>query len=229
MTVTKGPLGSPLPVGKTFPVLKNQTTGAGVDKHQFGVDADGILIWVEVLSVTGSVDVIVDTLGDDAADKNVITFPSITSPTAEPIYRSAVNIQSTIRVTVNYTGSCEYNVRARGISRGGAGADDAPLVVETDFSPLLVTNPTITNIILTTAGAEQAVVLPSSVKRYQFQAENKARLQYAFISGESDLTYFTVFPGNTEEEAEINEDAAQITIYLQSNKDSTPVQFKIWT
>lgn len=226
MTVTKGPLGSPLPVGKTFPVLKNQTTGAGVDRHQFGVDADGVLIWVEVLSVTGSVDVVVDTLGDDGAVANVITFPSITSPTAEPIKRSAVNIQSTIRVTVSYTGSCEYNVRARGISRGGAGADDAPLVVTTDFTPVLVTNPQVQNIILATAGVEQAVALPSGTKRFRFQATNLAKLDYAYAAASSNL--FTVFAGNTEEEADIDENAS-LTLYIRSNKNNTPVQLVIWT
>jgi len=224
MVVAKGPLGSPLPVGKTFPVLKNSPTAAGSDTHQFGVDADGVLVSVNVISVTGSVNVVVDTLGNED-ERNVITFPSITSPTAEPVIRTAVNILSTIRVTVSYTGSCEYEIRARGISRGGAGADDAQ--IEVDLTPLLVTNPTIQNFILTTAGAEQAVVLPS-VKRFRFQALNTAKLQYAYISGESGTTFVTVFPTNTEEETNINSDAS-LTLYLQSNKDNTPVQLIYWT
>lgn len=235
MTVTKGPLGSPLPVGKTFPVLSNSPSGAGEDTHQFGVDADGVLISVVVLSVTGSVNVVVDTLGKED-ERNVITFPSISSPTAEPVIRTAVNILSTIRVTVSYTGSCAYEIRARGISRGGAGANDTVLTVDfapdatlpIDLTPLLVTNPTIENIILTTAGAEQAVAFPSGTKRFRFQAVNTAKLQYAYILGDSGTTFMTVFPGNTEEEENIDE-LASLTLYLQSNKDNTPVQLLFWT
>lgn len=227
MTVTKGPLGSPLPLGKTFPVLANETTGAGVDVHKFGVDADGILISVDVFSVTGTIDVKVDTIGnDDESVRNVITFPSIISPTAEPEIRTAVNILSTIRVTVTYTGICSYQVRARGIGRGAAGADDAPLVVEVDVDPLLVSNPQIQNLTLTTAGAEQAVALPSGTKRFRFQATIHAKLSYAYVPLSSD--FFTVFPFNTEEEDDINSDS-NLIIYLKSNKDSTPVQLLIWT
>jgi hypothetical protein len=228
MTVTKGKVGSPLPQGKTFNVLKNNALAAGEDTHKFGVDADGILIWVEVFSVTGTVDVVVDTIGEtDSNYKNVITFPTISSPTAEPLERTAVNILSTIRVTVNYTGSCDYAIRARGISRGGAGADDAPLTVEVDFDPLLVANPQIQNLTLTTAGAEQAVALPLGTKRFKFQAENDALLQYTYVANQSGTAYITVWPGNSEEETDIDEEAV-LTIYVQSNKNNTPFQLLVW-
>lgn len=224
MTVTKGTLGSPLPVGKTFPVLKNVTTGAGEDTRKFGVDADGVFFWVNVQAVTGTVTIQIDTIGEDDTDyKPVHTFV-ISSPTAEPEEYAAVNILSTIRVTVTYTGSCEYSIRARGISRGGAGADDAPLTVTTDFTPVLVVNPTIQNLILTTAGAEQAVVLPL-VKRFKFQATNDALLQYAYVANSSEVV--TVWPGNCEEEYDIN--SVNLTIYIKSNKDNTPLQLVMWT
>lgn len=228
MTVTKGPLGSPLPLGKTFPVLTNQALANAVDTHKFGVDADGILISVDVFSVTGSVTVKVDTIGDDESVREVILFPAITSPTAEPEVRTAVNILSTIRVTVTSTGgTCSYQVRARGISRGAAPADDAPLTVTVDLDPVLVSNPQIQNLILTTAAVEQPVVLPSGTKRFQLQAENTARLRYSYVA--NDVVYWTIFPGNTEEEDNIDEDATALTLYLQSNKDNTPIQIKIWT
>lgn len=224
MSVTKGPTGSPLALGKTFPVLKNQPLAAGTDVHKFGVDADGILIWVDVFSVTGSVTVTVDTIGDNDT-RTVIGPLVISSPTAEPLIRTAVNILSTIRVTVSYTGSCDYIIRARGISRGGATADDAPLEVEVDLGPVLVNSPTIQNINLTTAGEEQAVVL-ASVRRFKFQALNAAKLDYAYVPLSSES--FTVFPGYVEEESNIN-DTANLTIYMKSNKDNTIVQLLSWT
>lgn len=227
MTVTKGPLGSPLPLGKTFPVLTNQPVAAGTDVHKFGVDSDGILISVDVFAVTGTVTVSVDTIGNDDSVRNVISFPGINSPTAEPEIRTAVNILSTIRVTVTYTGACNYQVRARGISRGAAGADDAPLNVTVDVDPLLVTNPQTINDILTTAGAEQPVVLPLGVKRFKLQAVNTAILDYAYSALNPDR--FTVFAGNTEEENYIDEDAPQLTLYIKSNKNNTPIQLLCWT
>lgn len=223
MAVTKGQVGSPLPVGKTFNVLKNSTSQAGEDVHEFGVDADGILISVVVTSVIGTVDVKVDTLGKDD-ERRVITFPSISSPTAEPVIRTAVNILSTIRVTVSYTGSCNYHIRARGISRGGAGADDAQL--EVDLSELTVTNPTISNITLTMANTEQAVVLPAGTKRFSLQARNDARLQYSYISGQSDTVFETVWAGNSLDEQNIDNDS--LTIYIQSNKTGTILELRTW-
>lgn len=225
MTVTKGPLGSPIPVGKTFPVLSDAPIASGSASRMFGVDADGILVSVFVPNVTGSVDVIVDTLGEDGSERNVITFPSITSPTAELVFRTAVNILSRIRVTVNYTGSCEYQIRARGISRGGAAADDAPITV--DLSPLTVTNPSISNVTLSLANTEQAIVLPAGVKRYSLKARNDARLQLSYISGESNVEFWTIWAGNVETEDVIDKDS--LTLYIQANKDSTILEIKSWT
>lgn len=226
MTVTKGPTGSPLPQGKTFPILKNAPTSAGEDTHKFGVDADGIMVWVEVFSVTGTVSVTVDTLGENDSNSDTVIGPLVfSSPTAEPVKSTAVNILSTIKVTVTYTGACDYAIRARGISRGGAGADDAPLTVTTDFTPLLVANPQIQNFILTTAGDELAVALPS-VKRFKFQAVNDAMLSYAYEPLATDI--ITVWPGNSEEETDIDETAG-LTLYIKSNKDNTPVQILAWT
>lgn len=227
MTI-KGPLGSPIPPGKTFPVLKGSPTSAGSADYKFGIDADGILVSVFVPLVTGAVNVIVDTLGDDGSERRVITFPSITSPTAELVFKTAVNILSTIRVTVTYTGSCEYQIRARGIGRGGAAADDVPLNIDVDVSALTVLNPQIQNILLTTAGDELAVVLPIGTKRFKFQAVNDSLLKYSYLLGQSNSVYITVWPGNSEEETNINALAA-LTLYVNSNKDNTPVQLLAWT
>lgn len=209
-----------LPQGKERLILDLTTTGAGSESAQFGVDADDLIISLFVESITGTLDITVETIGLDNQTATVATFPQVSAPTANLILRKTSGILDKVRITATYSGICDFEVRVRGIGVGDISSGDV------DFDPLLVTNPSIQNITLVTAGVEQAVTLPAGTKRFRFQATNKATLQYAYTPLATEL--MTVFPVNTEEEDDINQDAV-LTLYIRSNQNATPIQVIAWT
>ena len=219
--------GSPLPEGKTLPLLDTVKAGADTEVVNFTLDSNGLLLAVYVESITsGQLTVIAETVGEDGQVAEVITFNPFTSNSTQLEFKTAVNMLSRVRVTAICTGACQYRVWARGIGRGGTLSDDATAPV-INLSQLTVTNPTITNVTLGSAGTEQSIALPANSKRLYLKTPEDAKLQFTYSAGQSGTSYITIPMGCNYTEQNI--DRPSTTVYLQSNKTGTIVQVLSWT
>lgn len=108
-----------LPTGKERLVISEIQSTAGSKTVELGVDADTVIVSLFVTSVSGDLNVTVDTVGG-AGSVQVISFPTISSPTADLLIRKAAAIMDRIRITATYTAGVEYEVRVRGVSTGEA-------------------------------------------------------------------------------------------------------------
>lgn len=110
----------PLPRGKVRTVIDDSPTSGGSRSESFPIDADSILVSLFVESVSGSLDVSVKSFTESGKEIEVITFPTITSSTANLVIKKAAAVMSNIRIDASYTDAVTYEVRARGISIGEA-------------------------------------------------------------------------------------------------------------
>jgi len=103
--------------GKERLVLKQAPIAAGAETVSLGIDADSVIVSLYVLTVSGTLDVKVRTIGGDGS-LEVISFPTISSPTTDLVIKKAAVILDRIEVTATYSAACDYEVRVRGISTG---------------------------------------------------------------------------------------------------------------
>lgn len=89
-----------------------------------------------------------------------------------------------------------------------------------------VSSPTIQNIPAADKNTQYSVVIPVNTSRFTLQTREAAVLQVAYISGETDINFFTIGYGvcYTEE----NLDGSGITLYFQANKDGAVVEVLSW-
>jgi hypothetical protein len=118
-----------LPQGKERLAIKEAPTAAGSKVVEFGVDADTVILSLYATSVSGDLDVTAETLGGEGSVE-VISFPTISSPTTDLLIKKAATSMDRIRITATYTDGCDYEVRVRGIGTGATsvqilGAQDA--------------------------------------------------------------------------------------------------------
>lgn len=99
-------------------------------------------------------------------------------------------------------------------------------IVSTGFD-VRVTTPTISNVLLTTANTEVSHALPASTKMFLMQNRGNGRIQLSYTSGQSGITFVTIWPGNIKWIDTINPSAV-ITIYMQSNLASQTVEIESW-
>jgi len=90
-----------------------------------------------------------------------------------------------------------------------------------------VRTPEIFNVPATVAGTEYTILIPSTAKRYEFRARGNAKLQYAFVSGDTNVKYLTLTAGNTKYEENLNLNGNML-IYFQSNKANETIEVLIW-
>lgn len=87
--------------------------------------------------------------------------------------------------------------------------------------------PTIQNIVALSANTEYNFTIPKGTKKYRFRVRGDARLQYAFTVGGSSTIYVTVYPGNNEEESDVNITADKI-IYFMTSKANQSIEVITW-
>lgn len=110
---------SPLPVGKTTPLLVVSTPETNTWEITFSLDADSVLLSLYVGSLSsGQLDVTAYAVADEGKEVSIIEFPTITGPTANLLLRKAAISLSRVRVLVTATGPATIDLRARGISSG---------------------------------------------------------------------------------------------------------------
>jgi hypothetical protein len=109
----------PLPVGKTTPLLRVDQPTVGEWDIKFTLDADSVLLSLYVGSLaSGSLTVTAYAVADEGKEVEIVTFPTITGPTANLLLRKAAVSLSIVRVHVASTGLATLDLRARGISAG---------------------------------------------------------------------------------------------------------------
>lgn len=84
------------------------------------------------------------------------------------------------------------------------------------------TNTKITNLTLTLANTEYSHVLQNKLRQLIIRSREDARLQIAFVSGESSTKFFTVRGGNALILADVDFNGE--TLYLQANKTNSTVE-----
>jgi hypothetical protein len=120
MTSLKTRTSSPLTLGKELQVFDETVTAAGSKTETFSIDAESVLISLYIGATSGDVDVSAFTVGRDGQEVEVITFPTISSPTSELLLRKAASALQRVKIVVSYTDACSFNIRARGVSAGAA-------------------------------------------------------------------------------------------------------------
>lgn len=116
-------IGSPLGPGKTSIVFKETAFQAGTAEVLLAIDCDSVLVslWVESIS-SGSLTVQAFTTVDDSGTKDVeiISFPVVTAPTVNLLLEKAALSMSLVKIRVTATGTCAFDIRAKGITAGEA-------------------------------------------------------------------------------------------------------------
>ena len=87
--------------------------------------------------------------------------------------------------------------------------------------------PVITNVSLPTASTQYSVTLPSTTKRFYIKLRGDAKMQIAFISGQTNTNYVTISPGSTYKEENLTL-TGSLTIYLQTTKNSQVLEVLSW-
>jgi hypothetical protein len=109
----------PLPVGKTTPLVRQETAADGVWEATLTIDSDSVLLSLFVSSLaSGNLDVVAYTFAEAGKEAEIITFPTIVAPTSELLLRKAAATLSNIRVVVTATGLATFDLRAKAISAG---------------------------------------------------------------------------------------------------------------
>jgi len=91
------------------------------------------------------------------------------------------------------------------------------------------TTPSIQNVTILTANIENMIVLPLNTKRFQIRVRDSiAKLQLAYVLGDSSLNYITVPRGCNYSEENLNLTTLSRVLYLQSNKNNTIIECVVW-
>ena len=98
--------------------------------------------------------------------------------------------------------------------------------INTTVSLSSLTAPVIANIPLILANTEYSYTFPTNTKKFRLNVRGNAKLQFAFISGNTNTQYISVFPGNSHEETGLN---IASTIYFQSNKANEVIEILSWS
>jgi len=90
------------------------------------------------------------------------------------------------------------------------------------------TTPQILNVSAPLANNEYSFTIPANAKSYEVSCRGTARIQYAFISGQSGTNYKTIHAGYAEPEEGLNRNTA-LNIYFRVNKPNQIIEVKVWS
>lgn len=106
--------------GKEIQLLDITSVGAGSEEVTFNIDSESVLLSLYVGSVAGDLTVTAYTIGSDGQETEIISFPTISAPTAELLLRKAASTLQKVKVTCTYSGATSFNLRARGVYAGAS-------------------------------------------------------------------------------------------------------------
>lgn len=97
-------------------LARETATGAGEFEQIFVLDSDAIVVSLFVESVVGTLTVTMQTLDGESNWAEIITFPTISSPTANLLLRKSTLALGRLKLVVTYTDACSYVVTGKGIT-----------------------------------------------------------------------------------------------------------------
>ncbi len=89
--------------------------------------------------------------------------------------------------------------------------------------------PYVLNIAAPTANTEVTVTIPANAKKYILKPRYTARLQVAYVSGESGTNFFTVDPHCFYSESTLTVPPTGLDLYIQSSVASQVLELIYWT
>ncbi len=118
MSIVTKPRAS-LEPGREIRVFSEAVVGPGIRSESFSISSDSVLVSLFVKSIdSGTLIVTVFTVGTDGQELSVIQFPVITAPSIDLLLKKAATTLTKLRIDVTYTGDCEFEIRAKGLSGG---------------------------------------------------------------------------------------------------------------
>lgn len=111
-------VGTLLQAGKTITVLAETTLSAGSQSRTFTIDSDTFQTSLFVSSITGQLDISIYTVTQEGREKQVISYPTILTPSTELSLKRAASSMGVVRVVAIYTGACSFELKAKGLSNG---------------------------------------------------------------------------------------------------------------
>ena len=102
-----------------------------------------------------------------------------------------------------------------------------PLPVEATINTGSTGNPHIYNVEALTSGVEYSQLLPDNTTQFLIKARNNAKLQLAYLMGQTSNSFLTVTPGNMYVVEAVK--LVGKTVYFQANKNDTTVEIVAWT
>lgn len=107
--------------GQATSVFDGTVTGAGVLERRETLEADTVLVslWVRSLPA-GSLTVRVYTYTTTGEETEVLAFPVVSAPTVDLLLRKAALAMGNLRIEVTHTGTCTFQLVAKGLATGEA-------------------------------------------------------------------------------------------------------------
>ncbi len=209
-------------VGQEFFSIVSTTdefTGARDDSFIMALNCNALVIHYYLVSGTN---VQLEFYTGSKDRERLVGSATLATPSTELTTARLEELAGNIRCRVVTTGDAQLEVRIMGAHSNKAESGTSP-----DDSALVVVNPTITNVTLAFADTESAIALPANTKRFILQARGNSQLQVAYAVGQSGINYWTVYPGGSMIEEDINRPAT--TIYVQSSKAGEVIEVKSWS
>jgi hypothetical protein len=209
--------------GKTL-VLFDGTLPAGTTEIPFTLDADSLLVSVFVRSISGTVDISVDTRTYPNEDLNVITFTTISGPSSDLVFQTAAKTLANHVVKVVNSGTVNVQIVAKGlttlqtITSGGGSGSNADILLGTGVT----SRPTIT-----LANTEESISLPTGTKAFMLKNVGSVEVRYSYAVGGTSSAYVTISPNAYKWIT--NLDATARTIYVRSSKASHQLELERWS
>lgn len=96
-----------------------------------------------------------------------------------------------------------------------------------DVNIAAVSTPTIQNVVVTSSGTEYHITIPQSTKRYEIRCRGIAKMQYSFVTGETNTKFITILPGNIRVETNLSL-TTDLDVYIEANKNNTTIEILTW-
>lgn len=113
-------------------VLAASPTTGGTRAAEGSVRSDSILVSLWVTSISGTLDVAVQTMTDEGKLVESFHFSTISSPTVTLITRASGPILQRFRIVATYSAACSYEIYVRGINNMGTVGDVSGPATSTD-------------------------------------------------------------------------------------------------
>lgn len=112
-----------IPNDKQRQIVKDNPSAAATKYYDITLENASVLISFFVRSVSGTIDVTVESYNDSAAEfVEIIAFPQISAPTTNLLLKKASVAMDNCRVKVVYTAACDFTIHGKGLTIGSTDA-----------------------------------------------------------------------------------------------------------